>query len=54
MNQGGTAAAVGEEIVLTSEYRTLEAQVRELHRLLGKKVMETDLLREAVSHAVDS
>jgi transposase len=34
-----------------SEYRALEAQVRELQRLLGKKAMENELLREAVSRA---
>jgi len=52
MNQGAlTAAAAGEEVVPASEYRALEAQVRELHRLLGKKAMENELLREAVSRA---
>ena len=34
-----------------SDYRALEAQMRELHRLLGKKAMENELLREAVSPA---
>ena len=44
MNQGAlTAAAAGEEVVPASEYRALEAQVRELHRLLGKKAMENEL-----------
>ncbi len=48
MAQGAlTAAAAGEEVVPASEYRALEAQVRELHRLLGKKAMENELLREA-------
>ncbi|WP_454887286.1 IS3 family transposase [Sphingomonas oryzagri] len=52
MPQGAlTAAAAGEEMVPASEYRALEAQVRELHRLLGKKAMENELLREAVSRA---
>jgi transposase len=37
--------------VAASEYRALEAQVRELQRLLGKKTMENELLREAVSRA---
>ncbi len=46
-----TAAAAGEEVVPASEYRALEAQVRELQRLLGKKAMENELLREAVSRA---
>lgn len=47
-----TAAAAGKEVVPASEYRALEAQVRELHRLLGKKDMENELFREAVSRAV--
>ena len=52
MNQGAlTAAAAGEEVVPASEYLALEAQVRELQRLLGKKAMENELLREAVSRA---
>jgi transposase len=52
MNQGAlTAAAAGEEVVPDSEYRALEAQVRELQRLLGKKAMENELLREAMSRA---
>jgi transposase len=52
MSQGAlTAAAADEEVVPASEYRALEAQVRELHRLPGKKAMENELLREAVSRA---
>ena len=40
MAQGAlTAASAGEEVVAAPEYRTLEAQVRELQRLLGKKTM---------------
>lgn len=47
MAQGAlTAATAGEEVVPASEYRVLE-----LHRLLGKKAMENELLREAVSRA---
>ena len=49
MAQGAlTAAAAGEEVVPASEYRALEAQVRELHLLLGKKAMEKELRRETV------
>src|SRR3974390_3811092 len=32
-----TAAGSGEEVVPASDYRALQNQVRELHRLLGKK-----------------
>ncbi len=52
MAQGAlTSAAAGEEVVPDSDYRALEAQVRELQRLLGKKAMENEILREAVSRA---
>ncbi len=34
-----------------SEYRALQAQVSELQQLLGKKTMEAEILREAVSGA---
>lgn len=44
-----TAAGSGEESVPASEYRALQAQVSELQRLLGKKPMEAEILREAVS-----
>jgi transposase-like protein len=35
-----TAAGSGEEVVPASDYRALQNQVRELHRLLGKKTLE--------------
>jgi len=34
-----TAAAAGEEVVPASEHRALQQQVREWHRLLGKKTL---------------
>src|SRR3984885_4757325 len=50
--QGGlTAAGSGEEIVPASDYRALHNQVRELHRLLGKKTLEAEILKEALEHA---
>ena len=53
--QGGlTAAGSGEEVVPASDYRALQSQVRELHRLLGKKTLETEILKEALEHAVGS
>lgn len=52
MAQGAlTAASAGEEVVPASEYRALQAQVSELQRLLGKKTMEAEILREAMSRA---
>jgi transposase len=49
MTQGAlTAAGAGEEVVPASQYRALHNQVRELQRLLGKKTLENEVLREAV------
>jgi transposase len=39
-----TAAGSGEEVVPASDYRALQNQVRELHRLLGKKTLEAAIL----------
>jgi transposase len=53
--QGGLiAAGSGEEVVPASDYRALQNQVRELHRLLGKKTLETEILKEALEHATGS
>jgi transposase len=52
MTEGG-AAAVGsdEPVVASSEVRRLEERVRELERLLGRKTMEAEILREALGKA---
>src|SRR6516162_5995550 len=49
-----TAAGSGEEVVPASDYRALQNQVRELHRLLGKKTLEGEILKEALEHATGS
>ena len=49
-----TAAGSGEEVVPASDYRALQNQVRELHRLLGKKTLEAEILKEALEHAAGS
>ena len=36
-----------------SDYRALQNQVRELQRLLGKKTLEAEILREALEVAAD-
>jgi len=46
-----TATAAEEEVVPASEYRALQAQVKELQRLLGKKTMEGEILKEALEIA---
>ena len=46
-----SAVGAGEEVVPASEYRALQQQVRELQRLLGKRTLETEILREALDIA---
>ena len=52
MKEGG-AVAVGSDQAVVSEaqVRKLEAKVRELERLLGKKTMEVEILREALERS---
>lgn len=45
-----TAVATGEEVVPASELAAAFKQVRELQRLLGKKTMEVEILKEAVEY----
>ena len=45
------ATSAREEVVAASEYRAVQSQVRELQRLLGKKTMEAEILREALDVA---
>ena len=42
---GLTAAGSGEEVVPASDYRALQNQVCEPHRLLGKKTLEAEILK---------
>lgn len=49
-----TAAGSGEEVVPASDHRALQSQVRELQRLLGKKTLEAEILKEALEHATGS
>ena len=46
-----TATAAEEEVVPASEYRALQNHVKELQRLLGKKTMEGEILKEALEIA---
>lgn len=45
-----TAVASGEEVVPASELAAATKQIRELQRLLGKKTMEAEILKEAVEY----
>lgn len=49
-----TATAAEEDVVPASEYRALQNQVKELQRLLGKKTMEGEILKEALEIASGS
>jgi transposase len=46
-----SAVKAGEEVVPASEVKVLKARIRELERLLGKKTMENEILKEAVEIA---
>ena len=48
-----TATAAEEEVVPASSFRAQQEQIRELHRLLGKKTLEVEILQEALTVAED-
>ena len=45
-----TAITAGEDVVPASELTAAMKQIRELQRLLGKKTMENEILKEAVEY----
>jgi transposase len=52
MSEGGKEAVrADDEVVAASELRRLEERVRELERLLGRKTMEVEILKEALDLA---
>ena len=52
MSEGGKEAVRADEgVVPVSEARRLEERVRELERLLGRKTMEVEILKEALDLA---
>ena len=53
LSSQGALEAVGadESVVPASEYKSLQLQVRELQRLLGKKTLENEILKEAAEVA---
>lgn len=46
-----TAVSAGESVVPASELASARAQIAQLQRLLGKKTMENEILKEAVEIA---
>ena len=52
MSEGGKEAVRADDsVVASSEVRALEKRVRELERVLGKKTLENEILREALKIA---
>ena len=52
VHEGALVAARSEETVVPlSEAKQLRAQIRELQRLLGKKTMEVEILKDAIEIA---
>ncbi len=52
LSEGGAAAVDSDEpVVGNSEVKKLEDRVRELERMLGRKTMEVEILREGFSKA---
>ena len=52
MSQGGQVAVkADDDVVAVSRARELEQRVRELERLLGRKTMEVEILKEALTAA---
>ena len=50
MSEGGKEAVrADDEVVAASQVRRLEERVREMERLLGRKTMEVEILREALA-----
>jgi len=52
LSEGGAAAVDSDESVVgTSEVKKLEDRIRELERMLGRKTLEAEILREALAKA---
>ena len=52
MSEGGKEAVrADDQVVAASELRRLEERVRELERLLGRKTMEVEILKQALDLA---
>ena len=52
MSDGGKVAVQSDDqVVSASELRALKKQIRDLQRLLGKKTMEVEILKNAIEIA---
>ena len=48
-----TAVSLGEAVVPSSELAAARAEIAKLQRVLGKKTLENEILREAVEYAAE-
>ena len=49
MTDGGeTAVAADDQVVSMAEFRSLQKKVRQLEKVLGRKTLENEILKEAV------
>lgn len=52
--EGGlTAVSAGESVVPASELAAARAEIAKLQRILGKKTLENEILKEAVEYAAE-
>lgn len=52
MAEGGkTAVQADDEVVAANQVKELKRQIRQLERLLGRKTMEVEILKEALEIA---
>jgi len=51
MLEGGATAVQADDVVGAARVRELEKRVRDLERMLGKKTMEVEILKEALDLA---
>jgi len=50
-DEAWVAVEAREQVVAISEFKALKAQVRQLERLLGKKTVQVEILKVAVTLA---
>jgi transposase len=51
MEGGKKAVAVDDDVVSSAEVKELKRRIRELERVLGKKTLENEILKDAVDLA---
>ena len=51
MIEGGKKAVAVDDVVSSAELKELKRRIRELERVLGKKTLENEILKDAVDLA---